>query len=636
MRFANEQKEEVKARVDLADLISSYGNEVRHNGSGIWCRCPFHNEKTPSMKIDPSTGWYHCFGCGESGDAIDFVMKQDGLSFGEALKKLADKVGIELKSSVVDKGEAMRGRLLAMMSELAIDFGKMLKAEKFAEADLARKYVDERGLSGDAVSKFMIGYVPKDVDKLLGWAKRHGYSEQDLVDGGILKARRSQGDRPYSYFGGRLVFAVKDKYGKVIAFSGRKLDESVGGGKYVNSPETILFKKSRTMFAFDEARRNIVKAPNREAIVCEGQIDCIRLHVSGFPTAVAPLGTAFTEEHAVMLHRVADTALLCFDDDAAGHKATVKAASILLAEGIPVRVVSLPDGDDPDSFIRTKGADAFAKLVEDRAESIVRYQVRAERAKEASPDDPNATDRVAKAVMSTIAACKSKVMREALLKEAAKELDIKYSVMSEDIDKVAKLSDDAGGFDPESLIEKPIDGRAEDLMNLPGNAEGAFIVFLMENEGKMDDDKPIVKALFPKEVFKSSLTSRFVDAWLEDKVEDNDPIRKFVETIPHDEYKNFISLMTSADGMAIFDEMDVKHKVVYFARQVWHEYFLRLIARLSKLDETDKTKDAMKKVCAYALSLNTGTVKGIVKLMRVFKHEEFAWAFEPQDAIAKE
>ena len=263
-------------------------------------------------------------------------MKQEGLFFGEALQKLAASAGIELKITTSPTSK-LRKRLYELMATLAIDFNKMLKAKKNVDGEIAREYLKKRQLDDETIDRFLIGYAPKDVNKILAWAARHGYSYHDLASAGIIKVGESAQQKPYFYFANRLVFSIKDKNGKVVAFSGRQLVEDKKSGKYVNSPETIIFKKSRTFFAYDEARKFIVKAPNREAIVCEGQIDCIRLHANGFNTAVAPLGTAFTEDHAVMLHRVADTALLCFDDDGAGHKATIKAAQLLLAEGMPIR-----------------------------------------------------------------------------------------------------------------------------------------------------------------------------------------------------------------------------------------------------------------------------------------------------------
>ena len=437
MAISEEQKEEIRAKVDIADIISSYGYTLKHSGSDLWCCCPFHNEKTPSFKVDSSRGTYHCFGCGESGDVFSFVMKQEGLTFNDAIRKLASAVGIELKA-VVSPLTKKRKRLYTLMSELAIDFHKMLKSPKCKDADIARNYLKSRRLDESTSDKFLIGYAPKEVDKILSWAGRHGYSYQDLADAGVIKISDSPDRKPYFYFSNRLVFTIKDKNGQIVAFSGRQLVEDKKSGKYINSPETLIFKKSKNFFAFDEARKHIVKAPNREAIVCEGQIDCIRLHTNGFNNAVAPLGTAFTEDHAIMLHRVADNVLLCFDDDGAGHKATIKAAQLLLAEGMPIRVLALPDGDDPDSFILKHGKEAFSELINNNAESIVQFQIRAARMAEKNQNDPNISVRITKAVLETISKSKDKVYRTLLLKEAAKSLGVDFATLSEEANKTVK------------------------------------------------------------------------------------------------------------------------------------------------------------------------------------------------------
>ena len=434
MAISEEQKEEIRAKVDIADLVTSYGFNLKHSGSDLWCCCPFHNEKTPSFKVDTSRGTYHCFGCGESGDVFDFIMKQEGLSFGDAIRKLASSVGVEIKESV-NPISKKRKRLTSLMAEIAIDFHKMLKSQKCKDAEKAREYINSRQIPAEAVDSFLIGYAPSDVNKIIAWGGRHGYSVQDLADAGLLKLSDVVGRPPYFYFADRLVFSVRDKNGQIVAFSGRQLVEDKKSGKYVNSPETSIFKKSRTFFGFDDARKYIVKAKNREAIVCEGQIDCIRLHVSGFKTAIAPLGTAFTEEHAVMLHRVADSALLCFDDDVAGHKATIRAAQILLAEGMPIRVLALPDGEDPDSYILKHGKDEFSKLIETKTESIVQFQIRAAKSLEKNPDETNAVLRVTKSVIETLSKARDKVQRNLLVKEAAKRLGVDFPTLNGELVK---------------------------------------------------------------------------------------------------------------------------------------------------------------------------------------------------------
>ena len=261
---------------------------------------------------------------------------------------------------------------------------------------------------------------------------------QELIDAGIVKEGNSKDDKPYHRFAGRLMFAIKDSAGRVVGFSGRQLVANKRSGKYVNSPETEIFKKGNILYGLDKAAAHITKSAHREAILCEGQIDCIRLHTSGFPIAVAPQGTAFTAEHAAVLKRYADSAVLVFDDDTAGHKATIKAAGILFAVGMPVRVISLPDGDDPDTFLSStdegKGAEGFKqKLV--NAESAISFQYRVAKAEENNPNAPDAIQRISKALLSTIALCSNAILKDALLTEAANLLGIPKDVLQDEIGK---------------------------------------------------------------------------------------------------------------------------------------------------------------------------------------------------------
>ena len=614
MAISEEQKEEVRAKVDIADLVSSYGYTLKHSGSDLWCCCPFHTEKTPSFKVDSARGTYHCFGCGESGDVFDFVMKQEGLSFGDAIRKLASSVGIELKAAVNPMVQK-RKRLVSLMSEIAQDFNKMLKSPKCRDADKAREYIKNRQIPAEAVDFFLIGYAPADVGKIIAWGGRHGYSVKDLADAGVLKLSDTAGRPPYFYFANRLVFSVRDKNGQIVAFSGRQLVEDKRSGKYVNSPETAIFKKSRTFFGFDEARKYIVKAPNREAIICEGQIDCIRLHINGFKTAVAPLGTAFTEEHAVMLHRVADSALLCFDDDGAGHTATVKAAHILLAEGMPIRVLALPDGDDPDSYILKHGKEAFGKLIDASAESIVQFQIRAARALEKNPEETNAVRRITKAVIETLSKSRDKVQRTLLVKEAAKRLGVDFATISAEVMKAVKEEQTANGETDNMLIEPIVGGSAADAANPPSIAEEALVSYLFAKRD-VPEGLTCIGRLIPIAILRSPMTRKLVKGILDGKGNDEAPIREVVESLSSDEYQTFISIMANFDGTTLIGIQE-KFRILYFARQLWHDYFVSLLKRLPKESSNAKT------VANAVKTLHNATMKGVIQLIQTFPIADF-------------
>ena len=586
--------EEIKARIDLADLIASYGVQVKTAGASKKACCPFHHEKTPSFNINESKGYYHCFGCGESGDAIKFVQKMDGLTFVEAVKKLAEQCGVKIEERE-DPAAGRRKRLLALMAELAQFYHRCLQKTK--EAQLARDYLKSRDLGEDVQEAFLIGYAPNGVSTILKWAEKYKYTPDELAEAGVIKPPRDAHDSGYHRFGGRLMFSIRDKQGRVVAFSGRQLVASKNSGKYVNSPETPIFKKSNVLFGFDKAAGNIAKSAHHEAIVCEGQIDTIRLHVSGFPVAVASQGTAFTEEHARMLKKVADQVVLVFDDDAAGHKATIRTAGLFLAEEMPVRTVSLPGGDDPDSFLRTHPAEEFQKLL-DNAESIMAFQVRAERAKEANPDTVDAMARVTRAVLNTIAQSKNAVIRAGMVGEASKLLGIPSAALVEELGKVkveppraprlpssvsgpdgsAAEAEDAGLETEDFADEEPVDERdflGEDAAAVipPPPKELALCEFLMANEYDKTLDGMLGEFL-PAKALAHDFTRRFVETWRAEVAGGEDLMQDFASRLEDRERAWFDSVLLNS-GKTLASGLSATDILQDFVRALWTEALKR-------------------------------------------------------------
>ncbi len=573
--------EEIKARVDLVDLVSSYGIQVRHAGGSAKCCCPFHHEKTPSFNINASKGFYHCFGCGESGDAIKFVQKQEGLTFVEAVRKLAEQCGIKIEETE-DPDAGKRKRLHALMAELAAFYHRCLLQAK--EGEIAREYVKKREIDGEIAEDWCIGYAPNGTANILRWAEKYKYTPQEVMDAGVVKPPNRPGDQGYHRFAGRLMFPIRDKQGRVVAFSGRQLVEKKNSGKYVNSPETLIFKKSNVLFAFDRASRAIGKDPHQEVIVCEGQIDCIRLHISGFANTVATQGTAFTEEHVRMLKRVANQAVLVFDDDNAGHKATVRSARMLLAAEIPVRAAPLPDGDDPDSFLRTKGPAAFRELL-DKGESIIKFQCRVDRAKEANPESIDAVARVSKSVLATVAACPSPVLRASMVGEAAKLLGLPSAALAEELAKtkveksVEKVERAEDNRQPTAdSLESAEDSRmpeAEDASDArpPSEREMALMQFLVVNEGDKTLDG-MVGEFLPQDVFAHDFTWRFVEAWRANVASGEDTAASFACGLSGHEREWYDAVLlgagkTGSSGLSATDIMQD------FVRAVWEAYLKR-------------------------------------------------------------
>lgn len=423
---------EIKDRINLADFISEYGIDLKRIGSAVKACCPFHNEKTPSFHINVEKGFYKCFGCGEHGDAITFMQKYEGIPFIEAVRKLAERAGVKFEERY-DPEARNRARLYQINQELAAFYRRCLLQTR--EGEVARQYLIERELPENIATQFCIGYAPEKQNTLLKWAEKHGFSADELVAAGVLAPPRRPGDAYYDRFHGRLTFPICDAQGRVVAFSCRLLRDAKHTGKYVNSPETEIFKKAHTLYALHLARANIVKASPRRAIVCEGQIDVIRCHACGFNVAVASQGTAFTAEHVRLLKRYADVADLVFDGDNAGIKAALRTMELFLTEGIPVRIVSLPPGEDPDSLLRHSGRDAFQNCLK-TAEDPAPFLVRSLKAQEIQPDSMEATVRIARAAVMTVANCPVPVLTARFLQDVAQALNVPVETLTLDLENV--------------------------------------------------------------------------------------------------------------------------------------------------------------------------------------------------------
>ena len=571
--FTPEQIEEIKARIDLSELIASYGVQVKRMGASLKACCPFHHEKTPSFHINTMKGFYHCFGCGESGDAIKFVQKQEGLTFVEAVKKLAEQAGVKLELKE-DPEAGRRNRLYALMTEAAAFYHRCLG--KIKEAEPAREYLKTRALNEEVQEKYLIGYAPKGYAVIKKWAEKYGFTHDEVEAAGIVK-------EDYHRFGGRLMFTICDKSGRPVAFSGRQIVEDKHSGKYVNSPETLIFKKSRTLFGLDKAAGPIAKHPKREVIICEGQIDCIRLHMNGFTNAVASQGTAFTEEHAAILKRVADSAILCFDDDGAGHKATIRTAGILLKADIPVKCVSLPDGDDPDSFLRTKGAAAFRQMMANKHESVVAFMWRSLngpcRGGEVENRDIGEIRGVVGAILAVIAGASNAVVRSVMIGELARVSKVPVKALEEELTKVQRgLGPGAPGSSSAGSLAEGEDFELDDEVEIveetapdyvgPNVPEKELVETLVNNP---DDEmvKEMVREFVPAKMLASESVVNFVAAYLDGKVDE------WVKNMKPWERRWYQPLMLNA-GLADSSTLTTAQLMQQKVRALWQDYINRL------------------------------------------------------------
>jgi DNA primase len=360
-RISEESIERVASASDIVEVIGSYF-PLKRAGTSWRALCPFHREKSPSFHVSPQKQAYYCFGCGAGGGVFKFVMEYERVDFATAVQRLAQKAGVtvveEKGGPEDDRRRAMRDRLLEMHRAAADWFHHNLLRSPAGAA--ARDYLKSREITSDTAKAWQLGYAPDSNNALLSHLRKASFRDNELRAGGLFGGGE---DGPLrDRFRQRLMFPICNDYGEVIAFSGRVLPPNEDPAKYVNSPETPLFSKGRALFGLHKARRPLADAG--KAIVCEGQLDLIRVFESGSQNVVAPQGTAFTPAQARLLKRYVETAVLCFDSDRAGRTAVERSLPILLAAGFTVRVAALPPGEDPDSLIRTRGPDAFRAMVE--------------------------------------------------------------------------------------------------------------------------------------------------------------------------------------------------------------------------------------------------------------------------------
>ncbi len=378
MFYSEDIIEQVRTENNIVDVIGDYV-KLQRKGSSYFGLCPFHNEKSPSFSVSPQKQMYYCFGCGEGGNVISFLMKYENYTFQEALEVLAKRVGIELPkieySKEARREKDFRTKLIEINTEAAKYYHFLLKSDR---GKRAYHYLRERKLSDETIVRFGLGYSDKYSDNLYRYLKSKGYSDNELKETGLFSFDEKRGVT--DKFWNRVMFPIMDVNNRVIAFGGRVMGE--GKPKYLNSPETKVFDKSRNLYGL-----NVARASRKDfMLICEGYMDVISLHQAGFQNAVAALGTAFTSRHASLIKRYVKEVVLTFDSDEAGEKAALRAIPYLKDAGLAIKVLNMKPYKDPDEFIKALGTDAYEKRIESAVNYFI-FRVAAEQ-KKYNQDDP--------------------------------------------------------------------------------------------------------------------------------------------------------------------------------------------------------------------------------------------------------
>lgn len=425
MRYSDDIIEEVRQKNDIVDVVSQYVKLTR-KGSSYFGLCPFHNEKTPSFSVTPGKQMYYCFGCGAGGNVFNFIMEYENYTFGEALKHLADRAGVELPkieySREVREKAQERAELLEINKQAAQYFYYQLRTEKGVQG---YQYLTGRGLSEETMRKFGLGYSDKFGGGLYQFLKSKGYGDDRLRESGLFNVDERHG--MYDKFWNRVIFPIMDVNNRVIGFGGRVMGD--GKPKYLNSPETKIFDKSRNLYGLNVARTT----RRKYLILCEGYMDVISMHQAGFTNAVASLGTALTSGHASLLKRYTQEVLLLYDSDEAGVRAALRAIPILREAGVNSRVVNLRPYKDPDEFIKNLGAEAFEERLEQASDS---FMFRVSIAESEFPmEEPQGQNRFFERCAEMLLELKDELERNLYIEAIVKKYRGQYGISVEDLRK---------------------------------------------------------------------------------------------------------------------------------------------------------------------------------------------------------
>ncbi len=469
MYYSDELIEEVRSRNDIVDVISSYVR-LQKKGGTYFGLCPFHNEKSPSFSVTPAKQMYYCFGCGQGGNVFTFMMKYENYSFTEAVQNLAEKAGVKLPVGEYTAEEKKRAdlkmQLLQVNNEAARYFYRMLKSEKGARA---YEYLKNRGLSDETITKFGLGYSSNYKDDLYRFIKSKGYTDDVLKESGLFTFSEKG---VYDKFSNRVMFPIMDINNRVIAFGGRVMGD--GQPKYLNSPETMLFDKSRNLYGL-----NVARASRKDSmLICEGYMDVIALHQAGFNNAVASLGTAYTSKHANLLKRYCENVYLTFDSDGAGVKAALRALPILRDAGISAKVINMKPYKDPDEFIKNLGAEEYQQRIENARNSFM-FEIDKLR-EETDESDPDKKAKFHKEVATRLLRFSDALERSVYIDAVCNEFMIPKDSLTKTINTLALTYD---GEKP-NLVEKETTTKQEKKVLSAGcEAQRTLLTWLIEEQG---------------------------------------------------------------------------------------------------------------------------------------------------------
>ena len=543
MAFPESFLQELKMRNDITEIVSSYVTLKRH-GRNMVGLCPFHGEKTPSFNVYTENGSFYCFGCGAGGDVITFIMRIENLDYVDAVKYLAQRAGMELpENSYDDSLSRLRNRVFeANRTAARFYFDALYSQSGRAGLD----YFRSRGLSDRTIRRFGLGFADDDWTSLCKYMRSKGFKDSELVAAN-LAVQRKNGNGIYDRFTNRVMFPIIDLRGNVIAFGGRIMTDEKP--KYLNTSDTPVFKKSANLFSLNNAKNS----GTRTLILCEGYMDVISVNQAGFANAVATLGTALTSEQAVLMKRYADEVIICYDADEAGQKATARAIPILRNAGLLIRVLNIPNGKDPDEFIRSHGADGPAafKAVIEKSGNDVEYRLQKLRL----ANNIETTDgKVAylEAAAKVVAEISSPIERDVYASKICAELAIDKNSFMRQLENISKRRYREGAKKQARKIQTDLSGRNDKINSehykkpRSSSAEEALVVYMINNP---DSAEEIASHLKPEQ-FQNSLIRRYYEYFLGRIQSGYEPLTNIAADFTQDEASKLFQLISQSVAAA--------------------------------------------------------------------------------------
>lgn len=470
--------DQVKERMDIEEVISDYV-PLKRKGQNLWACCPFHGEKTPSFSVAPAKQIYKCFGCGKAGDPIQFIMDIEGIGFQEAIRHLAGKYGIEVEEDEArtpeqEQAQSERESLLIALGFARDFFVKNLETEEGKSIGLS--YFKERGFSPTIIQKFDLGYALDGWDHLLNAAKKAGFQEEILLKSGLILQKEGDPNRKYDRFRNRVTFTIHNISGKPIGFGARILTKDKNQPKYINSPETAVYHKSDVLYGMYQAKKAIREKDN--CYLVEGYTDVVSLHLSGIENVVASSGTSLTDGQIKLIKRFTDQVTVLYDGDAAGIKASLRGIDLLLEGGLNVKAVVFPEGEDPDSYSRKVGSDAFQSYLEKNSRDFIGFKIGLY--KDEIARDPIRKAEVIREVVQSIGKIPDPILRSVFTKEAAGLLDIEEEIIHAELNK-SLLKHQKDSFEKQKEEEFQ-EAQIEELIGAKEETSFSEILRLQEKE----------------------------------------------------------------------------------------------------------------------------------------------------------